>query len=446
MKRTRFRNLKIYIKFGVQAMFGLRSKNFIQIRIISSIVLISLLLIGITQNSNAQYIVVSNEHPRLILSKTDIVLMRNNALSGNEPWKTAWNSLKEQLDSYACNKWSPTIYRGDLSMKFYNAAIKDGSVARDLAIGYQITKDKRYADKAIKIISDWSNSNSGKIPGAYFDSTKYYPNTGMLVSRSIFPFLYAYDLLCADNLIDIKTQDQFKNWLRMLVPHIKEGMRRWEENDYFGKQYYQNHIVADAVGLLSIGVILRDNDLVNFAYHGKENKRNTQNIIEGLILMKGQKPFIGEPGVWPTQDGEIMDRYRHFSLFHYGEATKPNRALQYAGLSTNLLVIAAEIGRLNGFDLYGWKAPTREEIKQPLLFYSDFYITKDASIKGGFYSGEDSWINYNDQSTFNLWEVAHARFPNEDKFNEVLRTNKRGSSTLHLLGPVTLTHGRSLNK
>ena len=40
-------------------------------------------------------------------------------------------------------------------MSFYNAAIRDGSAARDLAIGYQITKDRRYAGKAIRIIDEW---------------------------------------------------------------------------------------------------------------------------------------------------------------------------------------------------------------------------------------------------------------------------------------------------
>lgn len=82
-----------------------------------------------------------------------------------------------------------------------------------------------------------------------------------------------------------------------------------------------------------------------------------------------------------------MDRYRHFVLTHHGYTTKPNRALQYVGLSTNLMMITAEMGRLNGFDLYNYVAPAGENIKLPLLFYADFYITKDASIKGGFYEG-----------------------------------------------------------
>ncbi|RZM27006.1 MAG: hypothetical protein EOO88_14925 [Pedobacter sp.] len=392
----------------------------------------------------AQKIKIKKEHPKLILSQADLQTMRANALSKSEPWKTAWDSLRKDLDIFIEEGKGATVYRGDLSMNFYHAAIKDGSMARDLAIAYQITKDKRYANKAIELIKDWSSKEN--MAGKDFDSTKFYPNTGMVVSRGVFTFLYAYDLLATDNLIDGNTETQFKNWLRVLVPHIKEGARRWEANDYFGKQYYQNHIVADAVGLLAIGVILGDTELVKYAYEGENNSRNIKKIIEGIILMKGQQAYEGEPGKWPTQDGEIMDRYRHFALHHYKDTTKPNRALQYAGLSTNLLVIAAEIGRINGLDLYGWKAKTGEAIRQPLLFYADFYITKDASIKGGFYKGEDSWINYNSQATFSLWEVAHARYPKEPKFQEVLRSNNRSNTDLHLLGPVLLTHGRSIDK
>lgn len=407
-----------------------------------SLLLFLMALIAGKSLSQNQPVRIKAEHPRLILSGTDIELMRGNALSDIEPWKTAWKKLKGEIDGYADKKWKPNVYRGDASMSFYKAAIRDGSAARDLAIGYQITKDKRYAHKAIEIINEWSSPKNA--PGTYFDPDKFYPNTGMLVSRGVFAFLYAYDLLCADNLIEKSKQIQFEAWLRILLPHIEEGVKRWVENDYFGKQYFQNHIVAEAVGLMSIGIILRDNELVNYVYDGETNPHNIKKVIEGIILMKGQPPYCGEPGSWPTQDGEIMDRYRHFALTHYGQTTKPNRALQYAGLSTNLLMIAAEMGRLNGLDLHHYVAPTGESIKLPLLFYADFYITKDASIKGGFYTGEDSWINYNDQSVFTLWEVGHARYPEEKVFNEVLRTNDRTAHNLHLLGPVVLTHGRCI--
>ena len=47
---------------------------------------------------------INKEHPRLILSNADIDLMRGNALSGIEPWKTAWENLKNEIDGYADEK------------------------------------------------------------------------------------------------------------------------------------------------------------------------------------------------------------------------------------------------------------------------------------------------------------------------------------------------------
>lgn len=108
---------------------------------------------SLSQNQPAR---IKAGYPRLILSDSDIELMRGNVLSGIEPWKTAWKKLKKEIDDYADETWKVNVYRGDASMSFYKAAIRDGSAARDLAIGYQITKDKRYARKAIEIINEWS--------------------------------------------------------------------------------------------------------------------------------------------------------------------------------------------------------------------------------------------------------------------------------------------------
>ena len=129
-----------------------------------SLLLFLMALIAGKSLSQNQPVRIKAEHPRLILSSTDIELMRGNALSGIEPWKTAWKKLESEIDGYADEKWKPNVYRGDASMSFYKAAIRDGSAARDLAIGYQITKDKRYAHKALISI----RINSILIPVCWF--------------------------------------------------------------------------------------------------------------------------------------------------------------------------------------------------------------------------------------------------------------------------------------
>jgi hypothetical protein len=388
---------------------------------------------------------IGAEHPRLILSRQELADMKSRALSGKEPWASSWTALQKKADDLCAGKWKTAVYTGDDNKKFYDAAMRDGCAARDLALAYHISGNRKYAQQAVEILSAWLLPEM--LPGTKFDPEKNFPNLGMLVARSSFPFIYAYDLLAADKLIAPEQQARFAVWLRILEGQIKEGGHRWESSDYFDKQYYQNHLVADAVGLMAIGIILQDTNLVQYAVDSAENPRDIKEQIAGLILMAGDAPYYREPGNFPVQTGEIMDRYRHFEIGgHFGDyVTKPNRGLQYCGLSSTLLLITAEMGRLNGFDLYNWTAPSGESIKLPLDFYADFYITRDASIKGGIFKGEDSWIGVNETTTHAIWEVAAARFPQEPKFKEVLRNYIRGSMELHLLGPVTLTHGPALD-
>lgn len=382
---------------------------------------------------------VQKEHPRLILSRADLQRIRAEVESGARAER--WQALKQRADNLCAGKWKPAVYTGDDSKKFYLSAMRDGCAARDLALAYHLSGEEKYAEQAVAVLSAWLNAEP--LSASEFDPEIEYPNLGMLVARGSFPLLYAWDLLAGDGKIPPELTVRFRAWLRILEAQIREGEHRWVLNDYFDRQYYNNHLIAGAAGLMAIGIMLGDEAVVQYSVDSPENPRDIKDLIAGLILMEGDAPYYREPPATAPQTGEIMDRYRHFEIGgHWKDyVTKPNRGLQYAGLSSSLLVIAAEMGRLNGIDLYRWVAPTGETLRQPLDFYADFYIQKDASIKGGFYTGEDSWIGVNETTTHAIWEVAAARFPNEPKFKEVLRNYNRGSMDLHLLGPVSLTHG-----
>jgi hypothetical protein len=379
------------------------------------------------------------EHPRLVLSRPELQQIRSDVQSGEKA--ELWQNLKKKADALCAGKWQSAVYAGGNARKFYDFTMRDGTAARDLALAYHISRDKKYANQAVAVLSAWLKTEP--LPGATFDPEILYPNMGMMVARGSFPMLYAYDLLAADNLIAEDVKARFEKWLRILEAQIKEGAHRWEANDYFDKQYYQNHLAADAVGLMAIGILLQDTNLVQYAVDSPDNPRDFKELVTGLILMKGDAPYYREPEAPAPQTGEIMDRYRHFEIGGQWQdyVTKPNRGLQYCGLSTTLLTVAAEMGRHNGLDLYHWTASSGEALHLPYDFYADFYITGDASIKGGFYTGEDSWIGVNDSTTHALWEVAAARFPTVGKYRDVLHAYERGSQDLHLLGPVSLTHG-----
>lgn len=384
---------------------------------------------------------ILDTHPRLILSRQDIREMRRNAASGDEPFISCYRALLAVGDSVVAGKWSPAPQYGGDGMDFYLGGQRDGGMARDLAILWQISRDRLYADAALHIIETWTSST--EYPGIRLLESEKSPGIGMLVSRGIFPFLYAYDLLMADGLVSEAQQNRFCNWIRALVPVIKEGSRRWKFNNYYDRQWFQNHPAAETMGLLAIAVALGDKELARYAFDCRENERDVLDLVQGCILMEGDEPYYREPGNWPVHDGEIYDRYRHFSLEgHYGDyVTKANRGLQYCNLTCTLLTICAEICRNNGFDLYSWEGEHGERIPLVWKHYARYYSSHDCT--DSIYEGEEWFINKNNQATSGLWEVAAGRFPDEPAFREVLDNNDRtGNGTLHLLGPVVLTHGR----
>ncbi len=86
----------------------------------------------------------------------------------------------------------------------------------------------------------------------------------------------------------------------------------WEDNDYFNKQYYQNHLVAHSMGILMLGLATDNDELVQFAIDSPANPRDVKELLSGCILMDGDTPCSREKaGSAPPVKGEIYDRYRH---------------------------------------------------------------------------------------------------------------------------------------
>lgn len=385
---------------------------------------------------------LSGSYPRLILSKNDIEIMRDNAKSGSEPFASCFSALCLKTQEALEGGWKPDPYTGKNGMEFYRHCQRDGGMARDLALLWHITGNDIYSSAAVDILKEWTRQD--EYAGIRIDeTTKTEGGAGMFVSRGIFPFLYAFDLLMAGNVLPAAVQSDFQGWIGALVPVIKQGVRVWREKDYFDKQYYQNHVAAHALGLLSIGVMLGDNQLIQYALDSPDNDRDILDLVQGCILMEGEETYYREPGDFPVHDGEVYDRYRHFALSGHreGYVTKPNRGLQYCMLTGTLLVAAAEICRNNGFDLYGWKGANGERI--PLIWdhYSRYFATHDCGQ--GIYAGEEPFINSSNQSNSGFWEIANARFPGNRLYEEVLLKNDRTlNRDLHLFGPVVITHGR----
>ena len=105
-----------------------------------------------------EYLTGAFKHPGMAQSAKDLEYMREMALKGEEPWKTAYENLQNQTSlDFVVNS---VAY---ISVGAYGANSiggreygQGGTNAYNYALMWYITKDQRYADKAIEILDAWA--------------------------------------------------------------------------------------------------------------------------------------------------------------------------------------------------------------------------------------------------------------------------------------------------
>lgn len=97
-------------------------------------------------------------HPGMAQSMDDLNAMRELVQQGKAPWKQAYDNLLAgtKLDGVA--KGFCEVYRGAYGANSVgaNEFSRDGQLSYNLAMLWFITKEQKYADKAIEILNAWS--------------------------------------------------------------------------------------------------------------------------------------------------------------------------------------------------------------------------------------------------------------------------------------------------
>lgn len=374
---------------------------------------------------------VNADEPRIECDAERLARARQRIESREEPFATYWSLAK--ADAEETLPLEATPYLGGDSLQFHHAAQAQGIAARLLAYAWRLEENEAAGARAVELLHAWAIAMP--MPGTAFDPNIRFPNSGMDIARGMLPFVAACDLLSGHPALTTGKRKRILLWFRTLAEGVKEGMKRWEENDDFGQQRFQNHHAAHMLGLTLFGAALNDRAMMQLAYDSKANSKDFKDLVRGLILMPGDEPLGGLRGK-PLHAGEIDDRVR----------TSSGSGLTYCHLSLTLLLYAAEVqSRYRGEDCLNWKAPGGETLRLAAEFYSDFFRTKNATLNGGYYTHDQPHIQ-NNTPYFGSFEVALCHWPDSLSIRKLATATDRSRtprSWLCYYGLPVLTHGVS---
>ena len=233
------------------------------------IILLCLLSYTIFISSNTATARQRFVHPGMAQSKDDMEYMKQQVLAGKEPWKTAFENLKKQIDP----NFKPQAF-SNVSVGPYGANSIGGkefsesaSAAYNYAILWYITGNKIYADKTIDILNAWSYTLRG------FDGNNAKLNVGLFG----YYYLNAAEILkYTDSGWKEKDREQFQRLaLTVFYPTIEDFFTEANGN-------WDASIIST---MLCIGVFTDNPEIFNRAleryYRGTGNSGITKYIYPG---------------------------------------------------------------------------------------------------------------------------------------------------------------------
>ena len=336
-------------------------------------------------------------------------MVRERIASGEEPYATAWNRTKAYADNWV-KQGAPQLYLSGGVNYFFKTGNSVADAVRSCAFVYRVTGEEKYAETAKLALLRWTEEeNPFPVYKEVTHGTVWTVN-GMHLARVFTAYLYGYSFL--EPYLDKETCRSVELLAQRMAAGIKISKQQWQDNDYYGKQYYQNHIDAFIMGIVASGIVTKDLDLLYYALESEANERTFPALIEGAIVMDADDDLcrhdrsLKDTTLVP-QAGEMYDRYR----------TNEHKGLQYAELSSRLLFLTAEMLYQNDCDYFGYYGKNGENLKLPFEFYGDFYLNstdKIQYIESGYYSGDALLGRYHA-----IYPMVRVRYPESTKIQYV---------------------------
>ncbi|MFE2537426.1 alginate lyase family protein [Streptomyces sp. NPDC059371] len=290
-------------------------------------------------------------HPGVTVSKGQLDFARTEVLAGAQPWKGAYDQMT--ASKYASLTRTPTpratVECGSYSNPNYGCTDEreDAIAAYTDALAWYITRDDRYAKKAIELMDAWSavikshtNSNAPLQTGWAGSS---WPKAAEIIK-------YTYTGSWANS-------GRFASMLRdVYLPEIINGSNsngNWELS-----------MMEAAVG---ISVFLEDKT----SYDKAMAKFRTRTAAYVYLSTDG-----AAPKTVPSQNldttAKIVGYWQGQSTFVTGLTQETCRDFTHTGYGISAISHVAETSRIQGQDLYG--TDVGERLRQALGFQSKYQL------------------------------------------------------------------------
>ncbi|MFF4895663.1 alginate lyase family protein [Streptomyces sp. NPDC001068] len=358
-------------------------------------------------------------HPGVTVSKAQLDFARSEVLAGAQPWKSAYDQM--MASKYADLNRTPapraTVECGSYSNPNYGCTDEreDAIAAYTDALAWYITKDARYAQKAIQIMDAWSgtitshtNSNAPLQTGWAGSS---WPKAAELIR-------YTYTGTWAN-------EGRFATMLRnVYLPTVIKGSNsngNWELT-----------MTEAAVG---ISVFLED----KASYDSAMARFRTRTAAYVYLASDGSVPKT-VPSQNLDTTAKIVSYWQGQSTFVTGLTQETCRDFTHTGYGISSISHVAETSRIQGQDLYG--TDVGERLRQALGFQSKYQLGTAAPswLCGGSLNlglGPVTEVGYN---------ALHNRLGIAMTNTQTLTQNNRPAGTNNLFTAwETLTHGDNPN-
>ena len=226
-------------------------------------------------------------HPGLLHTATDIT--RVKGLLTAEPFKSAYSRLEAQSGGTAAGavEYLKRMDKSNWESTYpdyanFSRAATDAKLAYELALRYQLKGSTAAANAAVAILNDWATNCKGVLRLDGYTNNIPDPNEYLLCIQA-YQFANAAELLRGYTGWADADFTAFKSWMRETFGKLAYEFLTTHHGNSNAQHYWLNWDLAALTAMYSVGVLIDDKAMVDFALDYVNNGAGTGNKANAIV-------------------------------------------------------------------------------------------------------------------------------------------------------------------